>query len=73
MAERFNRDWVATVYFPNRYFHIHHNVYNGYSKIWEINKVQYDVFKKVEYEHSNFRRPLQSLLLKYTTENLQVM
>ena len=48
-------------------------VYNGYSKIWEVNKVQYGVFKKVEYEHSNFRRPLQSLLLKYTTENLQVM
>ena len=48
-------------------------VYNGYSKIWEVNKVQYGVFKKVECEHSNFRWPLQSLLLKYTTENLQVM
>ena len=32
-------------------------VYNGYSKIWEVNKVQYGVFKKVEYEHSNCRRP----------------
>ena len=29
-------------------------VYNGYSKIWEVNKVQYGVFKKVEYEDSNF-------------------
>ena len=38
-----------------------HIVYNGYSKIWEVNKVQYGVFKKVEYEHSNFRRQLQSL------------
>ena len=60
MVETFNRDWVARVYFPNRYFHIHHMVtmvYNGYSKIWEVNKVQYGVFKKVEYEHSNCRRP----------------
>ena len=29
MVETFNRDWVATVYFSNRYFHIHHNGYNG--------------------------------------------
>ena len=47
--------------------------YNGYSEIWEADKVQYGVFKKVQYEYSKFRRPLQSLLLKYTTENLQVM
>lgn len=29
LQETFNRDWVARVYFPNRYFHIHHNGYNG--------------------------------------------
>ena len=29
MVETFNRDWVATVYFSNRYFHIHYNGYNG--------------------------------------------
>ena len=29
MVETFNRDWRATVYFPNRYFHIHDNGYNG--------------------------------------------
>ena len=29
MVETFNRDWVATVYFPNRYFHRHDNGYNG--------------------------------------------
>ena len=42
-------------------------------KFGGVNKVQYGVIKKIECKHSNFQRLLQLLLLKYMTENWQVM